>query len=286
MIQYFVRSVKRFAVLLPGLAIAYVSVDTIYPLFDRQIPAVPAILLTYIVAAYVLIPALIRGVRLVFKPRHLPVYSVTPDGFASDPVNIGIIGTRDELVRAMERAGWYVADKHNLHNMIREGISMVTGRPYLTAPMSALYLFGRKQDMGFEIKIEDRLGHRHHVRFWATTFEKDKPFSATTIHWHPRRQHYEGETLLWMGAASRDVGFAVIRHNAQLSHMIHPDTDQERDLIVEQLEIDGAKTVATVQLQEPYRLVNRVWRGSLQTDGKLKICQLHKPRPKRATKTK
>jgi hypothetical protein len=276
MLQYIVRFAKRLAVLVPGLAIAYVSIQNIYPALDRWIPALPAFLITYVLGAYLLIPALSRLVRIFNKPRHLPVYSVTPDGYASDPVNIGIIGTKDEMIYAMRRAGWEVADDHSLANVWREVVSSIFRVPYPSAPMSNLYLFGRKQDIGFEIQIEDKLWHRHHVRFWATTYDKQGPLERNSIQWFPRRERKlrEGQRLLWLGAASKDVGLALIKHNAQLTHMIHPDTNGERDLIVEQLEIDGAKLEAELKIMKPYTLTNRAWSGYLQTDGVLKVVTL------------
>lgn len=279
MLQSAIRFLKRFAVLLPGIAIAYVSIYNIYPLIDRGTPALVAFLITYVLAAYVLIPVSTRVFRLFKPPRHLPVYCTTPDGFASDPVNIGVIGTRRQFIEAMENAGWHVADPHTLRNMLHEVVSTILHQPYPNAPMSSLYLFGRHQDLGFEIPITGSWKHRHHVRFWATTFEKGKPVSTDSIHWFKRsewREHEENqdEQFLWLGAASKDVGLALIRHNAQLTHMIHPDTDAERDLIVEQLEIDGAQLETTLPIMKPYKLTNRVWRGYLQTDGQLKIVRL------------
>lgn len=274
MIHYTIRLAKRIGVLLPGIIIAFFSVHTIYPLFDQRLSAVVAILLTYILAAYVLIPAALRVLRIVFPARHLPLYCVTPDGFASDPINIGIVATRDEMITAMREAGWFVADKHSLRNVIREVLAVLLHRSYPTAPMSSLYLFGRKQDIGFERPLAGKSGgHRHHVRFWATTFDDGRPLSIHSIHWFPRRKHLEGERLLWLGAASRDIGISFIRHNAQVTHMIDPDTNQEREMIVKQLAA-RTKTVERINLEKPYRLANRAWRGYLLTDGVLKICTL------------
>lgn len=279
MIQLLIRGFKRFAVLAPGVLVAYVSVFNIYPLIDSRTPSIVAFLVTYVLAAYALIPALTRLFRAVKPPKHLPVYCVTPDGFASDPINIGIIGTRRQIVEAMEQAGWYVADPHTPRNMLHEVVATILHQPYPNSPMSSLYLFGRHQDIGFNIPIEGSWKHRHHVRFWATTFDpysRQQPLSADKIHWFPRRElrEHQDEPLLWLGAASKDVGLALIRHNAQLTHMIHPDTDAERDLIVDQLQIDGAKLEATIQIMKPYKLTNRVWRGYLQTDGQLKVVRL------------
>lgn len=101
--------------------------------------------------------------------------------------------------------------------------------------MSRLYLFGRKQDIGFEIPLDGNRGHRHHVRFWATTYQKNSPLTFKSIHWHERKTQRRGADLLWVGAASRDVGLAFIRHNWQVTHMISPNTSAERELIASQL---------------------------------------------------
>src|SRR5271156_4363956 len=97
MMEFALRAAKRFAVLLPGIVIAYFSVRDIFPYFHRGLPLSLAILATYALAAYGLIPAIIRVLRIVRPPDHLPLYCVTPDGFASDPLNIGVIATRRGL---------------------------------------------------------------------------------------------------------------------------------------------------------------------------------------------
>ncbi len=277
MIQYLLTFAKRFAILLPGLAIVYVSIRNIFPYFDRRLPLALAILVTYVLAAYVLMPALVRIFRIVRPAKHLPLYCVTPDGFASDPLNIGIIGTRRQLIIAMERAGWYLADRHSGRNVIRMVLGIVFDRAYPHAPVSSLYLFGRRQDIAFEIPVAGIPSNRHHVRFWATTYEQTSRLSIRSIHWHNRRAHVFGDSLLWVGAASLDVGLSLIRHNMQVSHMIHPDTNSERELIVNSLQ--AQKLVVkkqSVKLGEPYRLINRVLSGSLHTDGSMTVVSLPK----------
>ena len=283
MLQMFIRAAKRFAILVPGLVIAYLSIFNIFPLLNTHLPVVAAIIITYLLGAYLLIPALIRLFRIIVPAKHLPLYCVTPDGFASDPINIGLIGTRQQLIDAMTTAGWYEADKHSLKNMLREALSVVYGWWYPTAPMSHLYLFGRMQDVGFQIPIKDApAGSRHHVRFWATTFEENGELDVHSIDWRHREAHVQRDRLLWVGAASLDAGVAFIRHNAQITHMIHPDTDQERELIVKQLQDGGlAATKTSIKLGDPYKLTNRVWRGYLQTDGRMTVMELT---PKKAAR--
>lgn len=280
MVAYSLRILKRLAVLVPGLLIVYVSIREIFPYFDRRLPLGFALLVTYGICAYVLLPAFVRLVRIIRPVDHLPLYCVTPDGFASDPLNIGIVTTRRQLIMAMEEAGWYMADQHSFSNVAHAVLSTLIGWSYPSAPVSSLYLFGRKQDLAFEIPIEGRFGSRHHVRFWATTYQDGKRLSVRSIHWHNRRAHISDDRLLWVGAASLDVGVTFIRHNLQISHMIHPDTDREREMIIEQLK--AAKLInrqATLRLQKPARLANRVWRGYLRTDGKMVVAFLKDLRP-------
>lgn len=275
MIDFGVRFVKRFAVLIPGIIIAYFSIHTVFPAFDKRFPLTLAIFLTYVVGAYVLIPLLIRAARIIFPAKHLPLYCVTPDGFASDPLNIGIIASRADLITAMQAAGWYVADNYSLRNNAHVLISALLNRPYATAPMSNLYLFGRKQDLGFEIPIPGERGHRHHVRFWAATYEESTQLNVRQLRWHDRQSQRKNKRLLWLGAASRDVGFAVIRHNVQVTHMIDPNTNEERELIVDGLkQTSSVKNTQVLELQKPYRLRNRALGGQLHSDGQLTVVTL------------
>jgi hypothetical protein len=279
MIQYTNRLAKRFAILLPGILIAYLSVRDVFPYFDRRLPIALAVFVTYVLGAYVFVPALIRGWRILRPADHLPVYCVTPDGFASDPMNIGIIGTRRQLVQAMEKAGWYMADPHRGKYLIRHGLSFALGWDYPNAPVSNLYLFGRKQDLAFEIPVSGA-GNRHHVRFWATTYEDDKRLTVRTIHWHHRSSRVQGDNLLWVGAASLDIGIAPIRHNMQLTHMIHPDTNRERELVTEQLRAQHlVRRTTSIKLGKPYRLMNRALRGYFHSDGMMTILWLNVKKP-------
>ena len=275
------RAVARFAILVPGIIIAYFCVFDIFPYFDDRLPLGVAVVVTYALGAYVFVPAFMRLVRIIRPPAHLPIYSITPDGLASDPINIGIIGTRRELITTMEDAGWYVADPHSPRNIFRMVLAIIFGHSYNSAPVSSLYLFGRKQDIAFEIPIGATPSTRHHVRFWATTYDQPKKrLDIKSIHWHNRRAHVYGDSLLWVGAASLDVGINFIRHNLQLSHMIHPNTNKEREMIVKQLKSSGhVEKISYIKLGNPYRLINRVLSGSLHTDGRMATITLKSLKP-------
>jgi len=269
------------AVLTPGIIIAYLSVRDIFPYFNRRLPLAIAILATYALGAYVLIPAILRFWRIIVPANHLPLYCVTPDGYGSDPLNIGVIGTRKQLIAAMTAAGWKVADPRTPRNLIHGLFAIIFKQPYEASPMSTLYLFGRKQDIGFEklVTTKKRRGHRHHVRFWATTFSDIDRLSPATIHWYDRRKQPKTANLLWVGAASKDIGITFVKHTLQLTHMVIPDTNSERELIVQQLtSAQSAETLTIIRLVSPYKLINRAWRGwhgYLLSDGKMAIVRLN-----------
>src|SRR5690606_11164480 len=129
-------------------------------------------------------------------------------GFASDPINIGIIGTREQLENAMEKAGWHKAHPRTPRTVLRMLKAILLRRPYVNAPFSNLYLFGRKQDFGFQKPTESSPSHRHHVRFWACHLEGPEEFHKDVHFWQRfhRPSHDNSSRQLWVGAASRDIG--------------------------------------------------------------------------------
>lgn len=272
-----IRLAKRLFVFAIGLVVVYLAVWEFFPFFDYRVPWAIALFATYIFTAYFFIPLLIRAIRLFFRPKHIPLYCVTPDGFASDPINIGVIGTQKQLQKAMTKAGWYQADKKTIRSSLRMILSILRRKPYPTAPFSALYLFGRRQDIGFQKQIDGSSSLRHHVRFWACHLDGPEAFHEDVHFWQRfhRISHDKQTRQLWIGAASKDVGVMPIRHNMQLTHLVDPDTNAERDLIVHDLRMSHsvAKTI-TEKVHPGLSLPNRVLGGVLHTDGKLRICIL------------
>jgi hypothetical protein len=271
------RLLKRLLVLGVGAVVVYLTVWQVYPFFDKRVPIALALLATYVAMAYVILPAGMRGLRLFYQPRHIPLYSVTPDGFASDPVNIGLIGSQNQIVNAMTRAGWYLADRRTPRTVAKEALSILLRRSYPNAPFSTLYLFGRRQDLGFEVGVDGHLSHRHHVRFWACNLQGPEEFHQDVNFWRRLHQPYytSQRRQLWVGAASKDIGIAPIRHNAQITHMIASDTNAERELIVQDLQkTDLVASVHMINAGRAYSLRNRALRGTFTADGRLAICEL------------
>lgn len=276
MFSYLWLLTKRFAVLLPGIVVAYASERIIFPYFHQHLPIAPAILFTYIIGAYGLVPATMRVWRLFSRPKHLPVYCVTPDGFASDPLNIGLVGSRKQLIAAMRTIGWEVAQPITLKTILATVVAIILRRPYPGAPMSNLYLFGRRQDIGFEQQLtEHGRGYRHHIRFWATTLSDMEYGEALISRKYNRQEQRIAESMLWVGAASLDIGITFAAGSLQFTHAVSPDTNRERTLLVRQLKTKGlAEPVSKLQLHPPYKLTNFAWSRTFRSDGKMSILKL------------
>jgi hypothetical protein len=147
-----------------------------------------------------------------------PMVTRTGDDLPGDPLNIGMVGAAEDLVRAMHAAGWHPADPITLRTSIGIIGSVVLGRPYLDAPVSPLFLDRRREDLAFEKPEGRSADRRHHVRLWRV-LEKGE----------------EGRPV-WLGAATFDRGVGVSRYTGQVTHHIAPDIDAERDLLAGELE--------------------------------------------------
>ncbi len=154
------------------------------------------------------------------SPDTLPSVTQTKDGRAGDPVNLRLVGSRHELISAFRAAGWSIADPINVRSSVRIGASVVLDRPYPSAPVSDLYLYGRRQDIAFERAVGGSARTRHHVRFWQNGCPRD------------------GKAI-WVGAGTFDVKVGRSPATGKLTHRIAPDVDTERDTILTDLERTG-----------------------------------------------
>lgn len=274
------RILWRVLILLLGVALAFGVIDTAYPFLHQYLPVWIVFLILYIGLAYVGIPALIRLWRMVIKPNHLPVYATTRDGWASDPVNIAIVCKSEaHLIKQMEKAGWSVAEKGFMKNM-RMAIAMLLEDHYPGAPMSRLFLFGRSQDLGFQLQdgASPSPRHRHHVRFWKikTPEEKDEHHDF----WHNLTRLFHRQSReVWIGAATHDVSFIALRmRNFQLTHQIDSDTNKERDYLIKTLRDSNGIQGDIEDITSGHELEFRgqTFGVNIIVDGRLKVIRLKK----------
>jgi LssY-like putative type I secretion system component LssY len=130
-----------------------------------------------------------------------------------DMVNFVIVGNQKDVQAALEAADWHVADTNNESAVLNAIKAAVDQKDYLQMPMSTLYLFGRKQDFGYEMaEAIAMVASRHHFRIWKA------PFTS------------KGSEV-WVGAGTHDIGFAKDKRNNGVTHKIDPAVDGERDNI-------------------------------------------------------
>jgi hypothetical protein len=175
-----------------------------------------SLLSIWAVVAYLLAPSVWK---LYFRHHFsLEVDRIThtADGHPGDPLNVAVVGTEEDLIRAMVAIGWSPANSITFESSLRIVVDSLLRRPDDQAPVSSLYLFGRKQDLAFEQPVGNSPRQRHHVRFWHSPQVNDRP--------------------LWFGAATFDRSVGLSHTTGEVTHHIGPDVDAERDRIAEQLE--------------------------------------------------
>ena len=154
-----------------------------------------------------------------------------------DPLNLVIIG---QLKKPFIKAGWDETEVLTAGSGWRTAKAFF-GSEYKYSPMSALYVFGRPQDVGLQ-KARDSIHQRNHLRLWLT----------------PMR--FQGRTV-WVGAISRDIGvYFTTRAWNLMTHAIDPNIDEARNYLIEDLAMARAVErmgflggVEPATLKDPHR---------------------------------
>lgn len=174
-------------------------------------------LLVYLMLAYLTLPALWRHHEHEPGLASLPMVTRTASGIPGDALNVGLVGSQEDVLRAMHEAGWFPADPITLRTSIKIVGSVLLDRPYRDAPVSSLYYEGRKEQLAFEKPAGRSADRRHHVRLWQllASGEDGRP--------------------VWLGSATFDRGVGLSHDTGQVTHHIAPDIDAERDLLMHDL---------------------------------------------------
>lgn len=178
-------------------------------------------IIIWLLLAYGILPHIYRWLSKLFLPNYFIGRTRISDGMLGDPVNIAIIGSEHELIRSMLAAGWRQADKLTLTSSLKMIYAAVAGAPYPTAPVSSLFLFGKKQQLAFEKDVDGSPRKRHHARFWKTPENW----------WLPG-----GYQADWLGAATFDKNVGLSLFTGQITHKIDAKVDIERNFVVKGLE--------------------------------------------------
>ena len=100
---------RRPAVFVLG-AVAVWLIVFVFQLTDSRLPTILALSLAYALAAYVILPRIVRMSLKILQRKSVPSFTVTGDGFPGDPVNLVLIGEFDKLRAAFLAAGWTEAE--------------------------------------------------------------------------------------------------------------------------------------------------------------------------------
>jgi hypothetical protein len=251
---------RHILVFLIGVLTVWLIVDVVFRITDHRLPWIVAVAVTYGLAAYVILPRVIRMSLKVLHRQHVPEYTTTGDGLPGDPINIALIGTLPQLRAAFAAIGWTEADKLGLASSWRMAKAFVLNQPYPSAPFSTLFLFARGQDIGFQKAIDNSPRKRHHVRFWSISQAAVEKTLGTPDFWLHTQRAADDEQSLWVGAATRDTGFSLTWLSFQITHRTAADTNAERDLILsalQQQKLVGAVTSYNERAELPAKRVNR-----------------------------
>lgn len=223
----------------------------------RGLKILGVVVVVWLAAAYLILPFLWKHYEHQPAMENAPKTTVTAQGIPGDPLNVGLIGGEKELVDAIVRSGWDPADPVTLRTSIAIASSVIRDRPYPEAPVSPLFVFGRKQDLAFEKPAGDSARHRHHVRFWKSTdLGKDG-------------------LPLWIGAVTFDRSVGLSHRTGQITHHIAPDVDAERDGLIADLRRAGRLKVLYQVTGVGATLLGRNGGGDLYyTDGEVWILRL------------
>ena len=174
-----------------------------------------------------------------------------------DMVNFVIVGSQKDVQAALDAANWHVADTSTRNAVLSAIEEAYENKDYLQMPMSTLYLFGRKQDFGYEMAEPIAMvASRHHFRIWKAPFT------------------WKGQEV-WVGAGTHDIGFAKDKRNGNVTHKIDPAVDGERDNIGGSLqETDKVKSLAYYLPPNPVQDAKNATGDGYHSDGRLLVVFL------------
>jgi hypothetical protein len=149
--------------------------------------------------------------------EELPCCTTNADGDEyGDPLNLVIIGDSYDIVPALVRRDWHATEILWSEAIKRTIRSFLQGERYRYSPISPLYVYGRKQDIGWQ-KARGTINERNHMRFWLSPIR------------------FRGQKV-FVGQISRDIGVKFTLKSPTIStHVIDPDVDEARRYFVEDM---------------------------------------------------
>lgn len=157
--------------------------------------------------------------------EELPCCTTNADGSEyGDPLNLVIIGETNNILPALVRRNWHATETNWSGAIMRTINSFLKGERYRYSPISPLYVYGRRQDIGWQ-KARSTINERNHMRLWLSPIL------------------FRGK-LVFVGQISRDIGLKLTLKSPTIStHVIDPDVDEARRYFVEDLAYSQAMAI-------------------------------------------
>ena len=208
----------------------------------------------YLGLAYLALPWLLEHRDATRALSRSPERAVDAAGQPSDHLNVGLVGTREDVFASMQRAGWVEAVPLSRRSGADIAADALLHRSDPDAPVSSLYFEGRRQDLAFEQQVGGSPRRRHHVRLWL-----QRPASV-------------GGRPVWRGATTFDRGVGFARDTGEITHVTSADIDAERDKLIDDLlRCRCAISVHRVRAVSP---IPKRRHGRVYTDGMAAIAVL------------
>lgn len=190
------------------------------------IPVLATGLAAYGIVAYFVLPRAWGHYEHQKGLAGLTMLTRTAQDIPGDPINVGLVGSREDVLCGMHAAAWDPADPITFRSSLEIVGSVVLDRPYRGAPVSSLFYDGRREDLAFEKLVGRSADRRQHVRFWEVL------------------KQGEESRPVWLGSATFDRDVGLSRYTGQVTHHIAPNIDAERDHLTGDLK--AAKVVEAI----------------------------------------
>lgn len=242
-------------------------------LVDRELSlawlAVVSVVVFWLLLAYIGLPRLQEALARIYVPNYFIGRTLTGIGVLGDPINLAVDGDEQAIHAAMREAGWTRADEVTLRSSWGIIVSSVLRRSYPAAPVSPLYLFGRRQAFAYEQEVDGNASQRHHVRFWPVPEGWLLP---------------GGYRVGWLAAGTYDRAVGLSAFTLQVTHKVDADIDIERDFVIATVRYACADARLRVISDFSTAFHSRNGGGDLiRTDGDLPVLDLTGLRPSSPT---
>ena len=192
------------------------------------------------------------------KLLDLPSRSLTGSSKPSDPVNLGFIGSPQQVEAAFLAAGWTYGDSVSTLSVLREMRAMTSLNSYAHLPISRQWLNGAPPEFRLQ-KSFDSYQKREHIRIWNESTLQDG---------------------LWAGGVIRETGAQWSLRKGKFIHHVDADVDAEREKIVRELRLTGCVAhVSYLKRGQSSGSMRAASGDVLQTDGAMAVIELRDCEP-------